>query len=301
MTSIQVNQISKRFGSQQAVDQVSFEVEPGEIFGLLGPNGAGKTTTIRIILDIFKPDSGEVVVLGGKMSEEKKNRIGYLPEERGLYQDITLETCLNYLARLKGLKPAEAAARVEQMMKRFDLYDHRKKKVKELSKGMQQKAQLIITLVHDPQLIIIDEPFSALDPVNTQMVKDLLREERDKGKTIVMCSHQMHQVEELCDRLVLINRGKVMLYGKLNDIRRQYSGQEVIVHPLNDLPAQIPGVNRIERENSAYILHLADQITPQTILKNLVDQGIALERFEIALPTLDEIFIQVVTARGEFS
>ncbi|WP_448335677.1 ABC transporter ATP-binding protein [Bellilinea sp.] len=301
MTSIQVNQISKRFGSQQAVDQVSFEVEPGEIFGLLGPNGAGKTTTIRIILDIFKPDSGEVVVLGGKMSEEKKNRIGYLPEERGLYQDITLETCLNYLARLKGLKPAEAAARVEQMMKRFDLYDHRKKKVKELSKGMQQKAQLIITLVHDPQLIIIDEPFSALDPVNTQMVKDLLREERDKGKTIVMCSHQMHQVEELCDRLVLINRGKVMLYGKLNDIRRQYSGQEVIVHPLNDLPAQIPGVNRIERENSAYILHLADQITPQTILKNLVDQGIALERFEIALPTLDEIFIQVVTARGEVS
>jgi len=301
MTSIQVNQISKRFGSQQAVDQVSFEVEPGEIFGLLGPNGAGKTTTIRIILDIFKPDSGEVVVLGGKMSEEKKNRIGYLPEERGLYQDITLETCLNYLARLKGLKPAEAAARVEQMMKRFDLYDHRKKKVKELSKGMQQKAQLIITLVHDPQLIIIDEPFNALDPVNTQMVKDLLREERDKGKTIVMCSHQMHQVEELCDRLVLINRGKVMLYGKLNDIRRQYSGQEVIVHPLNDLPAQIPGVNRIERENSAYILHLADQITPQTILKNLVDQGIALERFEIALPTLDEIFIQVVTARGEVS
>lgn len=301
MTPIQVIQISKRFGSQQAVDQVSFEVEPGEIFGLLGPNGAGKTTTIRIILDIFKPDSGEVVVLGGKMSEEKKNRIGYLPEERGLYQDITLETCLNYLARLKGLRAAEAAARVEQMMKRFDLYDHRKKKVKELSKGMQQKAQLIITLVHDPQLIIIDEPFSALDPVNTQMVKDLLREERDKGKTIVMCSHQMHQVEELCDRLVLINRGKVMLYGKLNDIRRQYSGQEVIVHPLNDLPAQIPGVDRIERENSACILHLADQITPQTILKNLVDQGIALERFEIALPTLDEIFIQVVTARGETS
>lgn len=301
MTSIQVHQISKRFGSQQAVDQVSFDVEPGEIFGLLGPNGAGKTTTIRIILDIFKPDSGEVVVLGGKMNEEKKNRIGYLPEERGLYQDITLETCLNYLARLKGLKPTEAAARVEQMMKRFDLYDHRKKKVKELSKGMQQKAQLIITLVHDPQLIIIDEPFSALDPVNTQMVKDLLREERDKGKTIVMCSHQMHQVEELCDRLVLINRGKVMLYGKLNDIRRQYSGQEVIVHPLNDLPAQIPGVNHIERENSAYILYLADQTTPQSILKNLVEQGIALERFEIAMPTLDEIFIQVVTARGEIS
>ncbi len=299
MSSIIVNRICKRFGSQQAVDQVSFAVEPGEIFGLLGPNGAGKTTSIRIILDIFKPDSGEVEILGGKMTEEKKNRIGYLPEERGLYQDITLETCLNYLARLKGLKPADAAARVEQMLKRFDLYDHRKKKVKELSKGMQQKAQLIITLVHDPQLIIIDEPFSALDPVNTQMVKDLLREERDIGKTIVMCSHQMHQVEELCDRLVLINHGKVMLYGKLSDIRRQYSGQEIIVHPLNDLPPQIAGVSHIERVNSGYILHLADQTTPQIVLKYLVDQGIALERFEVALPTLDEIFIQVVTARGE--
>lgn len=301
MSSIKVNQISKRFGNQQAVAEVSFEVEAGEIFGLLGPNGAGKTTSIRIILDIFKPDSGEVEILGGKMNEEKKNRIGYLPEERGLYQDIPLEVCLNYLARLKGLKPTDAVARVEQMLKRFDLYDHRKKKVKELSKGMQQKAQLIITLVHDPQLIIIDEPFSALDPVNTQMVKDLLREERDKGKTIVMCTHQMHQVEELCDRLVLINHGKVMLYGKLNDIRRQYSGQEVIVHPLNELPAQIPGVSRIDRNNSGYILHLADQTSPQMILKNLVDQDIALERFEVSLPTLDEIFIQVVTARGEDS
>lgn len=301
MSSIKVNQISKRFGNQQAVAEVSFEVEAGEIFGLLGPNGAGKTTSIRIILDIFKPDSGEVEILGGKMTEEKKNRIGYLPEERGLYQDIPLEVCLNYLARLKGLKPTDAVARVEQMLKRFELYDHRKKKVKELSKGMQQKAQLIITLVHDPQLIIIDEPFSALDPVNTQMVKDLLREERDKGKTIVMCTHQMHQVEELCDRLVLINHGRVMLYGKLNDIRRQYSGQEVIVHPLNELPAQIPGVSRIDRENSGFILHLADQTSPQMILKNLVDQGIALERFEVSLPTLDEIFIQVVTARGEDS
>lgn len=191
-----------------------------------------------------------------------------------MYQDITLETCLNYLARLKGLNPSDAAARVEQMMKRFDLYDHRKKKVKELSKGMQQKAQLIITLVHDPQLIIIDEPFSALDPVNTQMVKDLLREERDKGKTIVMCSHQMHQVEELCDRLVLINRGKVMLYGKLDEIRRQYSGQEVVIHPLNELPSQIPGVSRIERDNSGYILHLTDQITPQLILKTLSNRAL---------------------------
>ncbi len=298
MTTIKVREITKKFGTQLAVNKVSFDVEAGEIFGLLGPNGAGKTTTIRTILDIFKPDSGEVDILGGKMTEEKKNWIGYLPEERGLYQDINLEICLNYLARLKSLDPAEASQRVNSMLKRFDLYDHRKKKVKELSKGMQQKAQLIITLVHDPKLVIIDEPFSALDPVNTQMVKDLLREERDKGKTIVMCTHQMHQVEELCDRLVLINQGKVMLYGDLDKIRRSYSGQDVVIHPLGGLPADLPGVEKVVPENSSFRLHLNPQVSPQELLKVLVERGVTLERFEIAIPTLDEIFIQVVTNQG---
>ena len=299
MATIAVNQISKRFGKQVAVDDVSFEVIPGEIFGLLGPNGAGKTTSIRIVLDIFKPDSGSVQIMGGRMTEEKKNRIGYLPEERGLYQDIPLDKCLNYLATLKGLPSEEAAQRVETMLKRFDLHEHRKKKVKELSKGMQQKAQLITTLVHDPELVIIDEPFSALDPINTQMVKDLLREERQKGKTIVMCTHQMHQVEELCDRLVLIDRGRVVLYGGLEDIRRSYSGQDVIVHPLGDLPTGLPGVDHIEPENSSFRLHMRSDTSPQQLLKHLVERGVLLERFEIALPTLDEIFIQVVTAEGD--
>ncbi len=299
MATIQVRDIVKRFGNQTAVNQVSFDVEPGEIFGLLGPNGAGKTTTIRIILDIFKPDSGSVEVLGGKMTEEKKNRIGYLPEERGLYQDISLERCLNYLVRLKGLKSSLVAQRVTDLMKQFDLYDHRKKKVKELSKGMQQKAQLIATLAHEPDLIIVDEPFSGLDPVNTQMVKDLLLKERDRGKTIVMCTHQMHQVEELCDRLVLINHGKVMLYGKINEIRRNFASHEVMIHPLGDLPAHLPGVLQVERVNSGYLLHLDAGTTPQEILKSLVEANVALEKFEIAMPTLDEIFIQVVTAQGE--
>ncbi|MEN4011261.1 MAG: ATP-binding cassette domain-containing protein [Chloroflexota bacterium] len=298
MTTIKVREITKKFGGQLAVNNVSFDVEPGEIFGLLGPNGAGKTTSIRMILDIFKPDSGEVEILGGKMSEEKKNQIGYLPEERGLYQDINLEICLNYLAKLKSLNPAEASQRITSLLQRFDLYDHRKKKVKELSKGMQQKAQLIITLAHDPKLVIIDEPFSGLDPVNTQMVKDLLREERDKGKTIVMCTHLMHQVEELCDRLVLIHQGKVMLYGNLDKIRRSYSGQDVIIHPLSKLPADIPGVEKVIPENSSFRLHLSPQVSPQELLKILVERGIALERFEIAIPTLDEIFIQVVTNQG---
>ena len=298
MPTISVDQISKRFGQQLAVDQASFSVEKGEIFALLGPNGAGKTTTIRIILDIFKPDSGMVEVLNGPMTEAKKNQIGYLPEERGLYQDIPLERCLIYLSTLKGLPAGEASHRVETMLKRFDLYEHRKKKIKELSKGMQQKAQLIVTLVHDPELLIIDEPFSALDPVNTQMVKDLLREERDKGKCIIMCTHQMHQVEELADRLVLINQGKVMLYGGLQEIRRSYSGQEIHVHALNEIPSDLPGILSIQKDNSNLSLHLQAGASAQEVLQALVERGVKLEKFEIAVPTLDEIFIQVVTVGG---
>jgi ABC-2 type transport system ATP-binding protein len=229
MPAVLVKNIVKTFGSLRAVDDVSFSVEKGEIFGLLGPNGAGKTTTIRILLDIFKPDQGEVAVLGGPMTEAKKDRIGYLPEERGLYQDISLDRCLTYLASLKGVQPAEAHRRIDDYLERFDLIEHRQKKLKELSKGMQQKAQLIVTLVHQPDLIIIDEPFAALDPVNTQMVKDILRDQRNRGTTVLMSTHQMHQVEELCDRLILINHGKSVLYGELNEIRRQFSGQELLV------------------------------------------------------------------------
>ena len=295
MPSIEVEHIVKNFGTQRAVNDVSFTVEPGEIFGLLGPNGAGKTTTIRIILDIFKPDAGKVAILGGAMTEDKKNRVGYLPEERGLYQDIPLDRCLTYLATLKGLTQADAKTRIEQYLQRFDLAQHRKKKLKELSKGMQQKAQLIVTLVHNPQLVIIDEPFSALDPVNTQMVKDLLREQRDRGVAVVMCTHQMHQVEELCDRLVLIDQGSSVLYGDLPSIQRKYSGHEVIVRAASPLPESLPGVDQIERLNNHARLHLAASTTPQDVLRTLVGQGVVLEQFEIAMPTLDEIFIKIVT------
>jgi ABC-2 type transport system ATP-binding protein len=298
MPSISVQNITKKFASQTAVDNVSFDVEAGEIFGLLGPNGAGKTTCIRIILDIFKPDSGSVTLLGGPMNEEKKNKIGYLPEERGLYQDIPLERCLVYLATLKGMDASVAQERVANYLTRFDLIDWRKKKVKELSKGMQQKAQLITTLVHQPQVIIIDEPFSSLDPVNTQMVKDLLREERDAGKTIIMCTHQMHQVEELCDRLVLIDQGKAMLYGTLHDVRQQFAKPAVTVSTQDKLPQSLPGVDNIQNENGDYTLHLAPGKSPQDLLQFLVQAHLHIDKFEIAMPTLDEIFIEVVKKQG---
>jgi ABC-2 type transport system ATP-binding protein len=182
---------------------------------------------------------------------------------------------------------------------RFELADWRKKKVKELSKGMQQKAQLITTLVHQPQVIIIDEPFSALDPINTQMVKDLLREERDAGKTIIMCTHQMHQVEELCDRLVLIDHGQAMLYGTLRDVRMQFAKPALAISSPDLLPANLPGVDGIVNENGNYTLYLLPGSAPQKVLEALVQANIHVEKFEIAMPTLDEIFIDVVKNQGE--
>jgi ABC-2 type transport system ATP-binding protein len=294
MPSIEIKNVSKSFGSNKVVDDVSFEVEDGEIFGLLGPNGAGKTTIIRILLDIFTPDSGTISILGSAMTEAKKDLIGYLPEERGLYQDIQLERCLVYLATLKGLSQVEAGKRVAKWLDKFDLSAHSHKKVKELSKGMQQKAQLIATLIHEPRIVIIDEPFSALDPVNTQMVKDVLRELRQKGITIVMCTHQMHQVEELCDRLVLIDHGKIMLYGKLEEIQKNYAGHDIILKSKNELPA-LKGITTMEKINGGtYRIGLPPNTKPQQFLRDLVEQNIDVEQFEIAIPTLDEIFIQVV-------
>lgn len=298
MAQIALNNISKRFGEVQALDNVSFEINPGEIFGLLGPNGAGKTTMIRIILDIYKADQGTASILGGPMTEAKKNQIGYLPEERGLYQDIQLDRCLHFLASLKGMEPMLASRKIIEYLERFDLASDSKKKVKELSKGMQQKAQLISALVHNPRVLIIDEPFSALDPVNTQMVKDLLIEERNNGKTIVMCTHQMAQVEQLCDRLVLIDHGQLVLEGSLVDIRKKFASNDVIIRTDTIVPGDLIGVESITRSNNHIKLHLSENSSPQQVLAQLVQQGIILDEFEIATPSLDEIFIQVVS-RGK--
>ncbi len=298
MPAVDIAHITKSFGSLKAVDDVSFSIEKGELFGLLGPNGAGKTTAIRCMLDIFKPDSGTIAILGGPMSEIKKDHIGYMPEERGLYQEIPLGRCLDYLGSLKGMSPAEVRQRADGYLERFDLADHKTKKVKELSKGMQQKAQIIATILHQPELLIVDEPFSGLDPVNTQMVKDLLREQRDQGVTVILCSHQMQLVEELCDRIVLIDHGKVMLYGKLIDIRRQFSAHAVKVHAQGIIP-DLKGVERTETINGSVKLNLSPGTMPQDVLRQLVAANINIDQFEISMPTLDEIFIRVVQGEGD--
>lgn len=296
MRYVELDHVAKSFGPVEAVKDVSMQVEKGEFFGLLGPNGAGKTTSLRILLDVFKPDRGAVSILDGPMTEDKKDRIGYMPEERGLYQDMPLDRVLLYLASLKGLKPADARPVMERYLEQFDLAEHRKKKVKELSKGMQQKAQIISTILHKPELLIIDEPFSGLDPVNTQLVKEMLRELHRNGTTMIMSTHQMHQVEELCQRILLVDHGQVMLYGALNDIRRKFSANALLVRAPQALPA-LPGVLDVHSENGYSRLNLAPGTNAQDVLRALVSQNVMVEQFEVAEPTLDEIFIRVVRDR----
>lgn len=296
-STVTISHVRKSFGDVQAVKDVSFEVYPGEIFGLLGPNGAGKTTTLRMMMDIFKPDAGEVSLFGNSMTEEIKNRIGYLPEERGLYQDLKLEPTLLYLATLKGLEEAEAREQMLPWLKRLDLYDHREKKVRELSKGMQQKAQIIATLLHDPELIVIDEPFSGLDPVNTRLVKEIIEEQRQAGKAIIMSTHQMYQVEALCSRIVLINQGETVLYGEVEAIKQDFAGNSVTVEGEGDFET-LSGVLEARRHNGDWHLALASGTSPQDVFRALAQQDDAhIERFEVAEPSLDDIFISVV--KGE--
>jgi len=292
---VSVQNLRKNFGSKVAVADVSFEVRSGEVFGLLGPNGAGKTTTIRMILDIFKPDAGLIEVLGGPLTQARKDRIGYMPEERGLYPYMRVLDCLVYLGSLKGLKRQEARDRAEAYLERLKLIDQRRDKIETLSRGMTQKVQVIAAVLHDPEVLIIDEPFANLDPVNAQLVRDIILELRNRGKAVIMTSHQLALVEALCDRIALIHQGRVMLQGAVAEVRRQFARNILHLSGSGDF-GSLPGVTHIERRTANdWYLRLAPDANPQTVLRNLVANGhFRLDRFEIDLPTLDEIFIQVV-------
>ncbi len=297
--TIAVTHLSKSFGQIHAVEDASFEVYPGEIFGLLGPNGAGKTTTIRMILDIFRPDSGEVMILGGRLDEKKKKRIGYMPEERGLYRTQPLEPTLLFLARLKGLDETTARRRLKTWLERLDLYEHRHKKVQDLSKGMQQKAQVIATLIHEPDIIIVDEPFAGLDPVNMRLIKEIIAEQCRAGRTVMMSTHLMHQVEELCNRIVLINRGRVMLYGQVNQIKRDFAGNAIRLAGTGNF-TDLPGVLEVRRENDYWRLTLQPGADSQDVFRALATRKDArVERFEIAEVSLEDIFVTIVQGQRE--
>ncbi|MEA3377096.1 MAG: ATP-binding cassette domain-containing protein [Chloroflexota bacterium] len=286
--------MSKTFVGVRAVDDLSFTVGQGEIFGLLGPNGAGKTTTIRMALDIIRPTAGEISVLGGPMTEEKKSRIGYLPEERGLYDDMTLLDTLLFLGQLKGLSRGTARQRAETYLREVELWDARDRKIETLSQGMNQKAQFVAGTMHEPELLIVDEPFSGLDPVNTRIIKNLLLRMRDQETAVIMSTHQMHRVEEMCERILLIDHGKRMLYGPLDDVRRRFATNVVEVDLRGELD-EVAGVRRLSPRNGGYRMTLEDGVQLEELLQTLVTMPqVTVERFERVETSLEDIFVRVV-------
>jgi ABC-2 type transport system ATP-binding protein len=290
---VELNNVVKSYGDRAVVDDVSFTVESGEVFGLIGTNGAGKTTTIRMMLDLVKPDSGKVTILGEALSEAAKNFIGYLPEERGLYLNLTVMESLIYLATLKGMAKRLAAERAEELLRRIDMLPHRDKKIKELSRGMGQFIQFLVTIIHDPRLIVLDEPFANLDPVNTELIREIVLEMRSQGKGIILSTHRMNEVEELCDRILMIDEGRTVLYGDLAEIKERYRNNSIVMEYEGEL-GEVTGVVRRQDHNGHVELFLEAETTPQQVLAQLVSQGIVVKRFEVAAPPLHDIFLQVV-------
>ncbi|HUR31599.1 MAG TPA: ATP-binding cassette domain-containing protein [Saprospiraceae bacterium] len=295
MSILRLDKVTKRYKDHIAVDEVSFEVEPGTIFGMLGPNGAGKTSTIRIITTITGPDSGHVYFQGELLNKSHPSKMGYLPEERGLYKKMKVGAHLIYLAQLKGLSVQEATRKCKEMLERFDALDWWNKKVEELSKGMQQKIQFIATIVHDPVLLILDEPFTGLDPINSNMIQEEIYRLRDKGVTILFSTHRMEQVEEMCENIILIHNGKNILEGNVSAIRNQYKEHLYKVNYQGHLPSHFSdGLELIKNEDHSATFRIGEQQSPNSLLNNLMQSGCEIHAFHEILPSINEIFIRQV-------
>ncbi len=291
MPALEVRGVTKAYGTKVAVDSASFSVGRGEIFGLLGPNGAGKSSLIRMVMDILRPDSGEIRVLDGAPGVHE--RIGYLPEERGLYQRQRVGDVLQFLGELKGLARHVADRRVDQYLDRVGLLETRRKRMRELSKGMQQKIQIAAVLLTEPELMILDEPFEGLDPVNRVLVTYLMKEFAGRGATIVLSSHRMDQVEEMCRSVFLIDRGKGVLSGEVRDIKERFADNSVFLECDRDLRDH-PAVARAEPKGGALKIWLKEGESPEKFLAGLLADGAKVSRYERALPSMDEVFVRVV-------
>jgi len=306
--AVRIDHISKRFANHVAVRDLSLVIPTGTVYGLLGPNGAGKTTTIRMILDVLEPDTGTIQIMGMPNGRTGVvDRVGYLPEERGLYRRMTVRRVLLFLARLKGVPPAEAARRIDGWLERLQLVraerDWGDARVEELSRGMQQKVQFIGALVHDPDVMILDEPFSALDPINAQALKDIIIELKRAGKTVVFSTHLMESAERLCDAVCIIAQGTKLVDGTLADVRRAHGVQQValaleggahngIARVLQDRTL----VTRIDDSNQVIELDLAPAADPQRLLRALIEAGAVVQRFELVQPSLHRVFVDRVSA-----
>ncbi len=295
MAILRLENVTKRYRDHVAVDQVSFEVKPGEIFGMLGPNGAGKTSTIRIITTITAPDEGQVYFMDQPLNRNHPKQIGYLPEERGLYRKMKVGEHLIYLAQLKGLSRKDATEKCKAMLNRFEALGWWSKKVEELSKGMQQKIQFISTIVHDPKLIILDEPFSGLDPINTTMIQNEIYRLRNEGVTIVFSTHRMEQVEEMCEDIILIHQGKNILMGNVKEIKNQYKQNLFEVQLEGTLPTSFrEGIELLHQADHTARFRLPENDSPNHLLQYLMQAGCEIHGFKEILPSMNEIFIQKV-------
>jgi ABC-2 type transport system ATP-binding protein len=285
---LRLSDVVKAYRGRTAVDRVSFEVAPGEVFGLLGPNGAGKTTLIRMIVDILRPDSGVIEVLGRPVTPATRDRLGYLPEERGLYQRQKVFDVLVFLAEIKGLPAHVARARAERYLDRVGLLEVRNKAMRELSKGMQQKLQVAAVLQHEPELVILDEPFIGLDPLNREVVVELFQETVKRGASVILSTHLMEQVEMLCSRAVMLHRGRVVLSGTVREIRERHADNAVVVECGRDLSSH---ADVVQARGSK--LHLREGVSPEAFLASLLKEGASISRFERALPSLNDVFLKV--------
>jgi ABC-2 type transport system ATP-binding protein len=312
MTSpaVEITNVSKRYSGHVAVRDLSLTVPRGSVYGLLGPNGAGKTTTIRMLLNIIAPDEGSVKIFGEPHSTpDLTDRVGYLPEERGLYRKMQVRRVLRFLAQLKGMSAADADRRIDAWLDRLALRtptkDWGEAKVDELSRGMQQKVQFISTLLHDPDLVILDEPFSGLDPINAQALKDIVVELRQRGKTVIFSTHLMDNAERLCDSVCIIARGEKVLDGAIAEVRAQHGGRHVTIVLSNGTPPAAAHLFRdpslvahCDDSNRTFDIELAPNASPQELLTRLVATGASIERFELVRPSLHRIFIDRVGATG---
>jgi len=294
-TTLELRNVSKSYNKFVAVDDLSLEIEKGSVYGLLGPNGAGKTSSLRMMIGITLPDAGEVVVFGEPFKREHLDRIGYLPEERGLYKKMKLIEQVIFLAQLKGLSEPEARSRAQKWFERLELGSWVDKKVEELSKGMQQKVQFIAGILHDPEFVILDEPFSGLDPANADALKDILLELRKAGKTILFSTHRMDQVEKLCDAICLIDHGRAVLQGELREVKARFGRNHVQIEYEGDgdFLQSSPMVQSIHNFGNYSEVELAPSADPQELLKAMVARA-RINRFELAEPSLEKIFIDTV-------
>lgn len=292
---LKVENVSKHFGSKLAVDNISFEINEPGVFGLLGTNGAGKSTTIRMILGILKKDSGNIT-WNGKTVERKNINFGYLPEERGIYPKTKIYEQLLFFAELKGMKKEEATKEIDYWMGRLKVEEYKNMLAEKLSKGNQQKIQFIISILHNPELIVLDEPFSGLDPVNTEMLREVILELVEKGKYIVMSSHQMTSIEEFCKDIVIINKGKTVLKGNLQEIKNSYKANRLEIDTEKDISKEIEKLNMqiIKQVDRNYEISIDNEEKAYSLMKNLVNNNIKINKFELKRPSLNDIFIEKV-------